>query len=674
MFFPQAMTEVELIVPEKDLLAVTNVLAGQGVFHQVDASHLSSRASHASSDSWKERAAAYAALERRILTIMQALVVEEGAPPAKNETTMVELESVRPLVEQIEQAVKDATGDLVSNQKKLAQLQDYIRELEPVADVNLDMNVLRNPRYIHSILGIMPAANIERLETSLARTPFALVTLREEGNNAVVWLTGSQNNADVLDRAARSAYLNPFDFSSVHEGTPAEIIKSLNADIATAKEQIEKQNVVTEKLRATYQQQLQTSLWSIRTSRLLADAMAHFGKLKYTYLIVGWIPSASLATLSQKLKQVSSNIIIDSTPSQRGHASHNVPTSLRNPGILGKFEMLVTTYGQPRYEEVDPTVLIFVTFPLLFGAMFGDVGQGIILALFGWLLSSKKVAALRSMASLGTIVTVCGSASILFGFIYGSFFGKEGEENILFSWFPFLHKLVLIEPLHDPILILGIAVGVGAVLLSFGFLLNLYNAFRAKEWARFFFDHRGLVGLSLYWSILGFAAASFVPGFPIPTAVFAVTGVIALIGVIFSEVFKHLMEGHRPLIEGGYTLGGFVMFGIQAGVELFEVLISFLSNTLSYARVGGFALAHAGLSLAVYKMAEVAGGAPLVGILLYWLVVILGNLFIIGFEGMIVGIQTMRLHYYEFFSKFFTGGGAQYEPLAPLRAQEKPQN
>ena len=669
MFFPQAMTEVELIVPEKDLLAVTNVLTGQGIFHQVDASHLSSRASHASSDSWKERAAAYAALERRILTIMQALSIEEGSPPAKNETTMVELETVRPLVDQTEQAVKDATGDLVSNQKTLAQLQDYIRELEPVADIDLDMNVLRNPRYIHSILGIMPAANIDRLETSLARTPFALLTLREEGNNAVVWLTGSQNNADVLDRAARSAYLNPFDFSSVHEGTPAEIIKSLNTDIETAKGQIEKQNVVTVELRATYEEQLQTSLWGIRTSRMLADAMAHFGKLKYTYLIVGWIPSSALETLSQKLKKASANIIIDSTPSQRGHASQNVPTALRNPGLLGAFEMLVTTYGQPRYEEVDPTILIFVTFPLLFGAMFGDVGQGIILVLFGWLLASKKVAALRSMASLGTIVAVCGSASVLFGFIYGSFFGKEGEENILLSLFPALHNLVLIEPLHEPITILGIAVGAGAVILSAGFLLNIYNAWRAKEWARLFFDHRGMVGLALYWSMIGLAVSSFVPGFPIPSAVFAILGVVAVIGVTFSEVFKHLLEGHRPLIEGGL-----VMFAIQAGVELFEVLISFFSNTLSYARVGGFALAHAGLSLAVYIIADLAGGAPYVGILLYWIVVILGNLFIIGFEGMIVGIQTMRLHYYEFFSKFFTGGGTSYEPLSSLRAQEKPQN
>jgi len=144
---------------------------------------------------------------------------------------------------------------------------------------------------------------------------------------------------------------------------------------------------------------------------------------------------------------------------------------------------------------------------------------------------------------------------------------------------------------------------------------------------------------------------------------------VGLALVFISEPLKHLIEGHRPLLEGGL-----VMFIIQSSVELLEVIISSISNTVSFARLGGFALAHAGLSLAVYTIAGLLGGAPFVGVILYWLVVVLGNLFIIGFEGMIVGIQTMRLHYYEFFNKFFTGGGHPYEPLASLLGQEKPQN
>jgi len=659
MFFPQEMTSLELIIPEKDLLAVTNVLTGQGVFHQVDASHLGSRAKSESIDSWKERASTYATLERQVLLAMQALEVEEGNPPKNENPTVVAIEDIRPLMEEIEQAVKNATSQLVSSQKRLEQLQENINELEPVADFDLDLGMLRDPRYIHSILGTMPVSNLERLQTSLTRTPSVLLTLREDRKNAVVWLTGASGNADILDRAARSAYLNPFDFKGTHEGTPSEIIKSLNAEIVNTRQQIEKQKDEIAQLRTTYAGQLQSLLWNVRTSRMLADAMAHYGKLKYTYLIVGWIPSSKLASLSEQLKRASKNIIIETTPSKRGSSGQNVPVSLKNPGILSPFQMLTTTYARPRYEEIDPTVLITITFPLLFGAMFGDVGHGLVLAILGWVIASKRVPALRGMASLGTIVMICGLTAIVFGFLYGSIFGFE--EILPES--PFFSKLIWMQPIHHITDILLVAIGAGVVILSIGFLLNIYNAWVARDWARLLFDPNGLAGLVLYWSLLGLAGSIAVPGFPVPTPVFVVLVILGGVAVMFSEFFKHLVERHRPLIEGGIG-----MFLFQSVVELFEKLISLFSNSMSYVRVGAFAVAHAGLSGAFFVLAELVDGNRGLG---YWIVLIIGNIFIVGFEGLIVGIQTMRLHYYEFFSKFFTGGGAPYEPLTPVRVEEK---
>ena len=167
----------------------------------------------------------------------------------------------------------------------------------------------------------------------------------------------------------------------------------------------------------------------------------------------------------------------------------------------------------------------------------------------------------------------------------------------------------------------------------------------------------------LYLSLLGFGAAAL--GFiPVPAAVFGVVAALAALTLMFSEALIHLVEGHRPLYEGG-----FFIYLIQAAVELFEVTISLLSNTLSYVRVGAFAVAHGGLSAAIFILADLAAGS--LGAVGYWLVVILGNLFIIGFEGLIVGIQTMRLSYYEFFGKFFTGGGMRFEPLVLAPAKEE---
>lgn len=656
MFFPQEMTEMELIVPEKDLLAVTKLLAGQGVFQQIDASQLSSRTKHEpDEESWKERASAYAALERQTQSLMQSLGVEPGSPQA-DQVQMVEIETVRPLVEKIEAEAKDATGQLAADEKMIAQFEGYIHELEPVADINLDMGVLRSPRYIHSILGTMPASNIERLETSLARTPFVLVPLREERKDAIVWLTGAKGNADILDRAARSAYLDPFDFSEVREGTPAEIIQSLRKDIENTQADMEKQKAAIAQLRSAYESQLQMALWSVRTSRMLADAMAHFGKLKYTYLIVGWVPSANVPGLTQQLKQISSNIIIDTTAAKPAEAGQGTPVALHNPPVLSAFELLVNTFARPRYQEIDPTILIAITFPLLFGAMFGDVGHGFLLSLLGvFLIVFGRRSSSRGLADMGTIVVICGLSAMVFGFLYGSIFSFEDKIQALWM-----------HPIENMLLTLGVAIGLGLVILSIGYLLNLYNAFRARDWGRLLFDPNGLAGLVLFWSMLGLVASFFLPGWSGLTPVFITLVVLAAVtGVVLSEPLKNLVNGHRPLIHGGIG-----MFALQSFFELLEKFISLFSNSMSYVRVGAFAIAHAGLSSAVFVFAAMASGGTNTGPG-YWTVVVIGNLFIVGFEGVIVGIQTMRLHYYEFFSKFFTGGGASYEPLKPAIAQEK---
>jgi V/A-type H+/Na+-transporting ATPase subunit I len=218
------------------------------------------------------------------------------------------------------------------------------------------------------------------------------------------------------------------------------------------------------------------------------------------------------------------------------------------------------------------------------------------------------------------------------------------------------------SPIHHIMDILVIAIGAGIVILSIGFLIGIYNAGRMKEWGRMIFDHNGIAGLTLYWSMLGLVGSAMLPGFPVPSGIFVVLAVISGIAIMFAEVFRHLVEGHRPLIEGG--IGTYM---IQAFFELFEAVITYLSNTLSYVRVGAFAVAHGGLSSAIFILAELASPGEGIG---YWIVIVLGNLFITGFEGLIVGIQTMRLSYYEFFSKFFTGGGARFEPLTLYPVKE----
>jgi V/A-type H+-transporting ATPase subunit I len=646
MFFPEEMIEVEFIVPEENAVAVTNMLAEEGTFHQVDSSYVKLNGGASVTNGWQQRASAFAALERKLLSIMDILGVGEGIPPADSDA-ITDVEAVRPAVERLAQQVQDVIGDLAGEQRRQEQLQGYIQQLEPIKQVAVPVNLLRHPNYVFSMLGVIPVDHMARLETSLAHIPFMLVTLWKDNQRAVVVLAGMQQHADILDRAARSAYLNPLNLPGEYQGTPQQIIDALQAEIARMRQHAAEREGAISELREQRQEQLRTLLWRVRTGRLLADALARVGRLRYTCLIVGWMPAARLDALTQQLKHVSDDVLVETTPVSRGRAGRDVPVALKSPGILGAFRLLVTIYGRPRYEEIDPTIFIAVTFPLLFGAMFGDVGHGLVLALLGGLLASRKVRALRGLAELGTVITICGLVAAVFGLLYGSVFGMEDALPAL--W---------LHPLDNIMSILMTTVGAGVVLLSLGFILGIINACVARDWGALIVGHNGIAGAALYWSLLGIAVQLILGKQVVPTPVLIVLAAVAGLAVMFSEALQYLIEGRRPLIEGGV-----VAYVVQAIFEMADTLISILSNSLSYVRVGAFAVAHAGLSAVFFILAEMVGPTHGIG---YWIVVVLGNVFIIGFEGVIVGIQTLRLEYYEFFSKFFKGGGLQYTPLVSL--------
>jgi V/A-type H+-transporting ATPase subunit I len=667
MLFPEAMTEVELIVPSKDLLAVTKVLGNHGVFHQIDSTYLGLE--NLGPNTWQEKAASYSNLERRIQVIMQNLKLEEiySGPPEFD--SISELDPIQSAVDRIEEEVKKTSDQLTAEKKKLEQLESQLHQLEPIADTNVDVGALRKSRHLYSVIGIMPADQVSRLETSLSRVPHTFFTLREDPKKPVVWLLGPRSNSDVIERAIKSAYLNPLTLPDEFDGTPAEISESIRKSIETSKQRISELNGTLAKLAVTHKKELQELLWEVHVSRMIADAIARFGQLRHTYVVVGWVPSADLELLTQRLKQASKEILIEAIPMGRAGNHSNVPVALRNPSLLAPFELLVNTYARPRYNEIDPTALIFITFPLLYGAMFGDVGHGLVLAAIGWFLSRRS--------TLGGLLVACGLSGAIFGFLYGSIFGFE---EILPNH-PFFGKFFWLSPIHDVLDILRLAIGAGIVLLIFAHLVNLYNAARAKDWGRFFFDSSGLAGLVLYLSflvLLGYIASilftgdSFIPQILITIGQMGTVVTIAQIlfiiclflAVIFSHPLQHWMETGHFEVEGGWG-----MFAVQSAAEVLEKFISMLSNTLSYVRVGAFAIVHAGFTGAVFVIARlIGGGAESIG---YWIVVVLGNLFVIGLEGFIVTIQTMRLHYYEFFSKFFQGGGSPYEPLALAAAKEK---
>ena len=671
MFFPKAMTEVELIIPSKDLVAVTKVLGSRGSFQQVDSTYLGLE--NLGPNTWQETAAGYSALERRIQVLMQALSLEEefsGSARAESAADMNALESA---TSRIEVDVKATSHQLASEKKNLEILESQLHQLEPISDINFEIGALRKSNHLYSVPGIMPAENVSRLETSLSRVPYVFFTLREDPKKPVVWLLGPRTNSDVIDRATRSANLIPMSLPEEFEGTPKEVVAEIQKAMSDTKNKIAEIQRALEKLAGVHKKELY-GLWrDAHVNRVMADAIARFGQLRHTYVVLGWAPQTEVDSLIKGLKATSKEILIEVIPVNRAGERATAPVVLNNPSYFKPFEFLVNTFARPRYNELDPTFLIGLTFPLLYGIMFADVGQGLLLALLGYLFREKILLFLP-----GRTVIACGISGAVFGLLFGSIFGFEE----VIPNHPFFGQFVLFQPIHSILGILFVSMGLGAILLNLAMLLNIFGAVRNRNWGQFLFDSNGLFGWLLYVSFLVFLLQIlsgvfagkelfhevYFPVIVFPTIVTTLAKIFTVLGlllaVIFSHPLKHWMDGHGFAIEGGG-----LVFAIQSAAEVFEKFISMFSNTLSYVRVGAFAIVHAGFMVAVFVVARLLSGGEDAGFA-YWVVVVLGNLGVLALEAFIVGIQTLRLHFYEFFTKFFNGGGAAFEPLALVKVSE----
>lgn len=321
-----------------------------------------------------------------------------------------------------------------------------------------------------------------------------------------------------------------------------------------------------------------------------------------------------------------------------------IPILFNNPLLINPFERLTSLYGTPRYKEVEPTIFFALSFLLIFGMMFDDVGHGVVLFFLGHLIFRR----FYKYMDYGIILMECSFFSALFGFLYGSIFGIEDVMPPL--WF---------RPLDDIAYFVKVALVFGVALVSLGLVLNVINALRLKEYEGLL-SASGLAGALFYWVLVGLGLKYLLTGQLVrrELTVFGWVGAVLMAIIIVHRPLHRLLVKREHLGEVVKRQGFFTEI-IESTVEFFDDIIRYLANTISFIRVAAFALAHAALFIAVFSIAnlvahEKPGGVP------YWLVLIVGNIVIILLEGLVVSIQVVRLEYYEFFSKFFRGGGEKF--------------
>jgi V/A-type H+-transporting ATPase subunit I len=289
---------------------------------------------------------------------------------------------------------------------------------------------------------------------------------------------------------------------------------------------------------------------------------------------------------------------------------------------------LVSLYGLPGHDELDPTFVLAATTPLFFGMMFGDVGQGL-------LLGALAIALRRRLGRWVAPAVSWSLGSVIFGLLYGSVFGVE-------HWLPALW----LRPMSDPFRLLGAGLAIGVVFLLLTFLLGGVNLALRGRWREALFGFRGAAGASVYASGVLLLRALYL-GQPLPGVAL---GLLAA-GIALTVVHA----AHEVRVSGRAVLG-------TLATEYFHGILGLFTGTLSFLRLAAFALNHAALSLALFMVVDMfpASDAWLV---VRVLVLVIGSTFILALDVLVVTVQTIRLEFYEGLTRYYRGDGRAYQPL-----------
>ena len=542
-------------------------------------------------------------------------------------------ESVTSLAEK-ERAVKES----------ISQHEQAIIQLKHLAGLNTSFDDIFASEYVKVRFGRLPYDSYAKLAYYDNKTFFFFPF---DHNKEYYWgvYFAPANKIAVIDDIFSSLYFERVRIPDYAHGTPEKATANILAIMEQERESLEE---ITKQQSALCEENRQTLLWCYS---LLKFANATFDLRKYVatinnrFYMIGFVPKADQEKFAALFDDVASVDVVakpyDADPSL------TPPVKLKNNRLTRPFEQFVGMYSLPSYKDIDPTSFMAITYTLLFGIMFGDLGQGLVLVILGIVLSKWK------KMNFGRILIRLGCSSAVFGTLYGSVFGFEEALNGFYQTvFGLESKPIEVFDTNTTNMLLLAAIAIGFALICISIIINIYLGFRSKDYERAIFGNNGIAGLVFY------AAAAFavLDMMALNTGIVTLPYILCLIVlpllvIFFRGPLTKLIQRRKDVFEQG--IGEFIL---ENFFECFEYVLSYLSNSMSFLRVGGFILSHAGMMAVVMSLSEMVGtvGSPFV--------VVLGNLFVMGLEGLIAGIQVLRLEFYELFSRNFEGNGKPFAP------------
>lgn len=553
--------------------------------------------------------------------------------------------------EQISAGADRIAGSLRSVQEKLRTARQQAAEYESAAihlkylqKSDLDLGELRKCKHILYRFGRMPEESVQKLDF-YSDQGFIFQIYHTESEYVWGFYFATQDRILAVDAIMKGLLFEQFQLPEELSGTPQEALQELQIRMTERKAEIEK---LEQEEKAIYEREAdligrmyrfakyQSEVWKLRGQSVI---------MRDRFNLMGYVPVAEKDRFKKYIDKVPGLSVTYEAPWTDSKVQP--PVRLKSGWFSRPFAMFVEMYGLPSYHGYNPTVLLAITYTLLFGIMFGDLGQGLVLALIGAFLHKKKG------VELGAIMARIGVSAAIFGALFGSVFGFEEVldpvyESLGISFLP----LKAMDSANTNLIIFG-AVGIGAAIIIISILVNIIVRLRRHNYEEAVFGNNGIAGL-VFFSAMLIVIVGILTGHSVLTKPFVIgLIVVPLLLMFFREPLGALLSKKHYEFP---PIGDFIASNF---FECFEFFLGYATNTLSFIRVGGFVFSHAGLMSVVMLLSDMIGNGHT-----SWITVIIGNAFVMCLEGLIVGIQVLRLEFYEIFSRCYDGDGKPFTPIS----------
>ena len=629
MFFPQNMHMVKIFVMDELLDKLCAALYDFGFVEISRSSNFVGRQDGVSlldNDNLVRKSESLKEEVRNTLSLLGISPAEYDVPAEKISTSAVD--EIRQRYRVIMTEVSSLTQRIKDNERKITELTMQSEILNIIEERGLKLENFKGNANTAAKAGVISKDYLKEIKSYnedgvlieeagefLGNVFVFCVSLREKEQNLLDFLKSVKFKDVALDYEAESI---------------GEVIESLELNMWQLREESAELRHKLNGIKEKYRSELALLPLLIEENERVYKAMGSFLASRTGYVVTGWVPESKINALNAALKDFNGKVFVERDSAESmvkgGFNFRDIPSYLGHK-LLKPFEKIVKFYGVPAYRHIDPTALMSVSFVIMFGMMFADLGHGLsllALALFMGFFKPLKDAA--------KVLSLCGASGAVFGVLFGSLFGKEDIIKPL--WF---------NPTAHPEKFLLIGVGFGIVIVTLGIILNIVQNMRNREIKDVFFAQWGITSVIFYWLILYIVAAS---------VRYHANISLGLLLTVFFAPLSIVVLGNLLQRREGSDIAEIISSPV-------EIVLGLLTNTISFVRVAAFGLAHAALGACVYLVAYSMGSASGLKISL----IIEGNIGIIIFEGLIVFIQALRLEFYEFFSKFFQLQGREFKPL-----------